>query len=72
MAELFSNIRLIDYFAIFETIKIDNSDDNNIIEMYKEQNSNSKKKKINGFKIKYKYHTINVFPKIKIKIIIIL
>ena len=45
MAELFSNIRLIDYFAVFETIKIDNSDDNNIIEMYKEKNSNSKKKK---------------------------
>jgi len=67
MAELFSNIRLIDYFAIFETIKIDNSDDNNIIEMYKEKNSNSKKKKINGFKIKYKYHTINIFPKINNK-----
>ena len=45
MAELFSNIRLIDYFAIFEKIKIDNSDDNNIIEMYKKKNSNSKKKK---------------------------
>ena len=45
MAELFSNIRLIDYFAIFETIKIDNTDDNKIIEMYKQQNSNLKKKK---------------------------
>ncbi len=68
MNELFSNIRLIDYFVIFETLKIDKNDDDKIIEMFKENNSNIKKRKSNqGFDIKYEYKTINVFPKIKSK-----
>ena len=66
MSELFSNIRVIDYFIIFETsiLSIDTTSYNELIDRLSKGLTLKKKTMLN---IDYQYNTLNILPKYNYK-----